>query len=1106
MEPLCTQIQLTNTRSALKGRHLPTRGVSPGYKKYRPTRGVSPGYKNQGVSPGCKKGTPPGLGKWLLLWLTLLLTASAQAQSPVQLLDEARQRRSEGALQQALALAGQALRAQESATGADSPETAEIHEFFGETFGQTGNFPFALAKLRQALAIREKHLDSLDVDIANCHLLIGNTLLAAGRTEEAQSAFERSLQLLLLRPDDQRGNLANLYNNLAFSLENTDPERCVQYHHSALALRRDFGGDTNPETGVSYMNLGSVYWRRNQLDSAEFYSREAVRILSLHAPEGKNHNLGKALGNLGLVFGSTGRLDSAAAYYQRSAEVLRVVLGDYHPDVAQTFCNLAIDTRGDVLKSRAYLRVALDILERSEFDTRGMRVDVYANLAENHSHAGEHEQAHYWGKKGLELQQAISRAPNYTLGVLLNNLGNYHSNLGNFETALDYFRQALAVRLVADKSGVPQSLQNIAVCFFHQRRLDSALVYFTAMMDRRPSSLQAHVLPASGMVGLASTCLLLGKDSLALAWVHQAWASLKSKPDSEYLGDKLILLNTLGGVYLFRYKRHAQFADLEMARQYFRQGMALAQHFTFQQAEYADLAAMIQWIYQIAENGIRAEFHAFQRTGDPAAPANAWEYSEQTKAIVLHNTLLESRATRFSGLPDSLAQALDQAKQRLFWLEKRQLERAAKPGTSDSLDLRYAAEALAARTRLNDLRNAVETRYPEYYRLRYGGQRARLLPETIADLPRDQTLVAYFTGDSSVFAFVVNTTGTRLIELKKDFPLDAWVEQLREGIYGYYALPEAERTPDLYRRTTGQYLEFSRKLYQKLVRPLQPWLGPRVVFVPDAALAAIPFEVLPTDTMGSAKNFGALPYLCRRHAISYGYSATTLHNMQTRQHAQEPASRLLVMAPFASTDSVVWASGGEGNRPGFAPLPRSGDEAETVRRIFGGDALLGAAATAPAFLERCGAYRMLHLATHAQADPRRADRACLAFVAPADSAEAGLLFTTDLYGLRLNADLVVLSACETGIGKIQRGEGAISLGRAFAAAGAKSIVHSLWVANDASTTRLMDGFYSALFRGATKDEALQQAKLAYLSTAAPSRQHPFFWAGFIATGAMQPVR
>ncbi|MEQ1745147.1 MAG: CHAT domain-containing protein [Saprospiraceae bacterium] len=1024
-----------------------------------------------------------------------------------QILEEARQKRREGALQQALVLANQALRAQEDSTGPGSLEMAEALECIGLIFTQGGKYPQALFKLQQALVIRQKHLDSLHLDISNCHFLIGNAYLYAGNKVEAQKAYERSLQLLLLRHDDQRGNLANVYNNIASCLEDSEPNRSLQYHHRALTLRRKALGDAHPETGASHENLGSVFWRQKQLDSAAIYTREAIRIFLLNAPASKSQELGQALGNMGLILGYSGQPDSAETYFLRAVEALRAALGENHPDIAQVFSNLAINIRGDALKSRAYLRAALNILERSEFDTRSKRVDVCNNLAENHRHSGENEQAIAWAEKGLSLQRSISQVPSYALGVLLNNLGIYHSNLGHFDTALNYYRQALAVRSVADNAGVAHVLQNIGACFFQQHQLDSSLVYYSAFMNHSVPGQSASPLVAIGMNGMASTCLLLGKDSLAFAWLNQTWENLKDASDADHLDDKLIFLNTLGGIYMLRYKMHAKSSDLEMARQHFQQGMALAQNYTFQQAEYADLAAIIKWVYHLAENGIRAELHAFQQTSDTEALAYAWDYCEQTKAIVLHNLLLESRATHFANLPDSVAQALALAKQRLLWLEKRQLEHTSTIGLADSLDLHYAADALVARTQLNSLRQLVETRYPDFYRLQYGGQRTQSLSQTISALPSDQTLVAYFTGDSSLFAFVVRANGVHFIEVKKDFPLDTWTEKLREGIYGYYAQPEAERNPELYRQTTAQYLEYASKLYQKLVLPLQPWLERRIVFVPDAALAAVPFEVLLTDSLGSPKNLGALPYLCHHHAVSYTYSASTLHTKQTPENHQAPKRSLLALAPFATADTIAFrASVKSGNRRVFAPLPSSGKEVETVNRIFGGDALFGKTATARAFLERCGDYRLLHLATHAQADPHRADRACLAFAAPADSTDDGLIFTTDLYGLALRAELVVLSACETGIGKIQHGEGAVSLARAFAAAGAKSVVHSLWVVNDAATTRLMEHFYSALYGGVAKDEALQQAKRRFVSSATPRFQHPFFWAGFIATGDMQPLR
>jgi CHAT domain-containing protein len=153
-----------------------------------------------------------------------------------------------------------------------------------------------------------------------------------------------------------------------------------------------------------------------------------------------------------------------------------------------------------------------------------------------------------------------------------------------------------------------------------------------------------------------------------------------------------------------------------------------------------------------------------------------------------------------------------------------------------------------------------------------------------------------------------------------------------------------------------------------------------------------------------------------------------------------------------------------------------------------------------------GDYRILHLATHGRADNRVGDYAFLAFSEIKDSIENELLYVKDLYNLELNADLVVLSACETGIGKLQRGEGIISLARAFAYAGAKSIVTTLWEVNDKSTSELMRYFYRELKLGKDKDEALRLARQRYFDKAAPRGLHPFFWAAFVPVGDMRPVR
>jgi CHAT domain-containing protein len=169
-----------------------------------------------------------------------------------------------------------------------------------------------------------------------------------------------------------------------------------------------------------------------------------------------------------------------------------------------------------------------------------------------------------------------------------------------------------------------------------------------------------------------------------------------------------------------------------------------------------------------------------------------------------------------------------------------------------------------------------------------------------------------------------------------------------------------------------------------------------------------------------------------------------------------------------------------------------------------GDIVAGRAATEEKFCSVADRYRIIHLSTHGKADNRVGDYAFIAFAEVPDSLENELLFVRELYNLSLNADLVVLSACETGTGKLQRGEGIISVARAFAYAGAKSIVTSLWEVNDQSTAELTRYFYRELRMGADKDEALRKARLRYIREASVRQAHPFFWAAFQCVGDTRP--
>jgi CHAT domain-containing protein len=162
--------------------------------------------------------------------------------------------------------------------------------------------------------------------------------------------------------------------------------------------------------------------------------------------------------------------------------------------------------------------------------------------------------------------------------------------------------------------------------------------------------------------------------------------------------------------------------------------------------------------------------------------------------------------------------------------------------------------------------------------------------------------------------------------------------------------------------------------------------------------------------------------------------------------------------------------------------------------------LTGSAASTPSLPDQLGDYRILHFATHAQSNDQKGEFSFLALRGKTATDKGMVLYVKDIYNLRLRAELVVLSACETGIGELREGEGNISLARAFAYSGAQSIVTTLWSVNDESTKKLMSSFYEFLEKGLPKDQALQQAKLAYLLHNKGSAAHPFFWGGFTVIG------
>ncbi len=412
--------------------------------------------------------------------------------------------------------------------------------------------------------------------------------------------------------------------------------------------------------------------------------------------------------------------------------------------------------------------------------------------------------------------------------------------------------------------------------------------------------------------------------------------------------------------------------------------------------------------------------------------------------------------------------------------------------------------------RLDSLGKIFKEEHPDYFDLLYEQDDLSLSTLQKEVLQPGQTLLEYLVGDSSLFIFVIKQdyAEVKRIEIGKNFRQQV-LGMIQTGILGYYGAPSSAQNERQRARAMEALNEASSFLYDKLIAPVKEHLSAELIIVPDGVLAYLPFEALPSVSTSQAVPEAGYRYLLEDHQISYAFSATLLRDLQRREATEPAAWSVLAMSPFAETETLPDVQKEEEERKkeviDLKALPWSKDEVQRIEHLFGGQIVMGKQASGTVFEETASQSRIIHLATHGVADDRDGEFSHLVM----RDNDGGYLYfyAKDIYGLRLNAEMVVLSACSTNLGQLRRGEGIVGLSRAFTFAGAKSVLATLWQVDDRATAEIVGGFYAHLkVAGNNKAAALRQAKLDYLKSHRSDAQGaPFFWAALVATGDMRPL-
>jgi len=486
---------------------------------------------------------------------------------------------------------------------------------------------------------------------------------------------------------------------------------------------------------------------------------------------------------------------------------------------------------------------------------------------------------------------------------------------------------------------------------------------------------------------------------------------------------------------------------------------------------------------------------AYRDTNNPKYLNEAFYLSEKAKANNLLEAIRGVDALQVALVPDSILQKEKELKVDLNFYQQK-LSEAQQENNQSNID--YNSEKLtASKKNYEELVHFLDYKYPKYFELKHLQQTATIA-KVKTHLNDHSLLLEYFVGDHHIYVISITKDNTFFHSIPKPNDLEEQVNAFRKGSTDFNFIKKSKATADSIFSTNGY--DLFQLLLSNIIEKQKSTIN-QLIIMPDGILSHLPFEILLTE-FPKKVDYKHYPYLLQKFDIGYIVSSTLF--VRSQEKKEKTKFKFGGFAPqYKEANNANFAT--IAKRNGQIDLPFAREEVSQIAQLYSGDTWINEAANEQLFKEKANQYSILHFSMHGIVDDNDPMHSKLLFSSNKDTIEDGLLHAYELYNLNLNAEMAVLSACNSGIGTIQKGEGVMSLSRAFTYAGCPSTVMSLWSVPDESTAAIMVDFYRELSTGKSKDQALKNAKLNYLKQADPAHIHPFHWAGFIVMGNVVPI-
>ena len=828
-------------------------------------------------------------------------------------------------------------------------------------------------------------------------------------------------------------------------------EQCFR---SAISIRGEVLGNDASEVGMSYHNLGVIYKEKGNYLAAISALEEAANI---RQKVEEKDRLGRTYQELGIVHNLQGDYDNARNFHQVALPLLTEAYGSEHRHTARSYFNLATLHRklGQYVPAHEALAEARRIYTSLYGEEHAELASCYNNLGNIYDDQEDYTAALKAYHKSLAINQQIAGPLSMDVAGNFNNLGQTYFQLGELDQARAFQEKSLSIRkelLGEYHPRIANTYHNLAEISLSEGLIDEALAYHQWALQNKFTNFRDSTLtslPDWDVHTVAGSSIELLEILFAKA---KTWQSSFITSDDE--------------------------RDLKAALATYESCDQLIERMRREYTSDESVLFLLSQAVPVYEGALEVIFALQEATPELDQAERAFYFMERSKSVLLLSSLKENQARMAADIPDSLLQIENSLRVDLAYRQRQLVELELTSEVSDSVLQEQSQQLLEQQQKYRELIAQLEVNYPDYVREKYN---TAVVPMEVfrEDLKiRDQAFVEYFVGERQLFILSLSLDSQVFERIADPARITALVQDCLAGINEPHG-----------RAMRDQYSNSARALYQKLWEPIAATLKTRTVVATAGILGYLPFEALLSKPVDNT-SLGDFPFLIHNHQLGYAYSAT-VYQENHRPQARPPRESVLAFAPGFINDSK------------FAPLPFSEEEALSIQGLMGGDIALAEEATKSYFQAAASSYRVLHLSSHAAADSSGLG-SWIAFSGTEDQQ----LYLPELYAMDLTAELAVLSACETGLGQISGGEGVMSLARGFAYAGCQSVITTLWKVNHSATTYIMRSLYKSLASGATKDEALRQAQLAYLQDPSLDQvsRHPYYWSAFRQIGNAQAIQ